>query len=186
MKENIIPILKTAAILLVIGFTCTLLLALCNCLTEETIASLTEKAEKAAMTETLPAAKKFEAKTYSGDDETVTAVYEGKSEGKTVGYCIKTEPTGYGGAISMMVGVDASGTVTGVKIVSMSETPGLGAKAKEKTFTDGYAGKKAGIKVIKSGNPTDNEISAISGATITSKAVTSGVNSAVAVAESFR
>lgn len=186
MRENVISILKTAAILLAIGFICTLLLALCNYVTEDTIAALSQKAEKAAMTETLPSAKDFEAKQYSGSDKTVVAVYEGRADGKTVGYCVKTEPVGYGGAVSMMVGVDVSGTVNGVKIVSMSETPGLGAKAKEKAFTDGYTGKKAGVKVIKSGTPAENEISAISGATITSKAVTAGVNSAVAAVEGYR
>ena len=114
-------------------------------------------------------------------------IYEGKTKDKKViGHCIKVEPIGYGGAISMIVGVGDDGKVRGVKIISMSETPGLGARANEPGFTDAYKGKSGDIKVKKSGTPADNEISAISGATITSKAVTEGVNLAVAVAESLR
>lgn len=186
MKDSVVSVVKTASILLAIGFLCTLLLAVCNYVTKDTIAEISEKAQQTAMAETLPEALSFEEKQYSSEDETVVAVYEGKAGDKTVGYCVKAEPLGYGGVISMMVGVKTDGTVNGVKIVSMSETPGLGAKAKEATFTEAYKGKRSGVKVIKSGKPAENEISAISGATITSKAVTEGVNSAVAVAESFR
>ena len=186
MKKNIGSILKTGAILLIIGFVCTLLLSLCNYVTKDKIAALAVEAENEAMTKTLPAAKEFVAMDYEGDS-LVTAVYEGKSEnGDTAGYCVKAEPTGYGGVISMIVGVDVNGTVTGVDIVDMDETPGLGAKADSDEFTDRYTGKTAGIKVNKSGVPADNEISAISGATITSKAVTEGVNAAVAAVESLR
>ncbi len=186
MKENVRSIIKTGAILLVIGFVCTLLLALCNSMTKDRIASLAANAEQEAMASTLPIADKFVKLQYDGGG-IVTAVYEGKSEDKTVvGYCVKAEPIGYGGTISMIVGIDTDGKVTGVDIVSMSETPGLGAKASNPEFTDGFVGKSAGIKVKKSGAPNDDEISAISGATVTSKAVTEGVNAAIAATESLR
>jgi len=185
MKENVISVIKTALILLIIGFVCTLLLSLCNYITKDTIAELTVKTENAAMAETLPEAETFEKIEYEGDS-TVVAVHEGKASGKTAGYCVKVEPVGYGGAISMIVGVSADGTVKGVKIVGMSETPGLGAKAKDKSFTDAYIGKKSDIKVIKSGKAAENEIAAISGATITSKAVTAGVNAAIVATENLR
>lgn len=186
MKENVRSIIKTGAILLVIGFVCTLLLSLCNDMTKDRIASLAANAEQEAMTSTLPIADKFVKLQYEGDG-VVTAVYEGKNaEKEVVGYCVKAEPIGYGGAISMIVGVDIDGKVTGVDIVNMSETPGLGAKANDAAFTEKFVGKSAGIKVRKSGAPADDEISAISGATVTSKAVTSGVNAAIAAAESLR
>ncbi len=138
------------------------------------------------MIETLPDAKTFDEVEY-GDNPIVKAVYEGKgADGKTAGYCVKAEPNGYGGAISMMVGVDGEGVVRGVKIITMSETPGLGARAKEPEFTGGYEGKSGEIKVKKSGTPGDSEISAISGATITSKAVTEGVNAAIEAAGILR
>lgn len=186
MKDNVISIIKTGGILLAIGFVCTLLLSVCNHVTKDRIAALSAKAEQDAMITTLPEANNFVKLNYSGDG-IVTAVYEGKAKDKTVvGHCVKVEPIGYGGAISMIVGVNADGTVQGVKIISMSETPGLGAKANEPEFTEKYIGKTAGIKVKKSGAPADDEISAISGATVTSKAVTEGVNAAIAAAESLR
>lgn len=186
MKENVRSIIKTGAILLVIGFVCTLLLSLCNNMTKERIAFLAANAEQEAMTSTLPIADKFIKLQYDGDG-VVTAVYEGKNaEKEVVGYCVKAEPIGYGGAISMIVGMDTEGKVTGVDIVSMSETPGLGAKANEPQFTNGFIGKVAGVKVRKSGTPANDEISAISGATVTSKAVTSGVNAAIAAVESLQ
>lgn len=186
MKENILSIIKTGLILLVIGFVCTLLLSVCNYMTKDRIVKLSLEAEQAAMMSTLPEAEKF-AKLSDKTDGVVTAVYEGKKEDKTVvGYCVKVEPVGYGGAISMMVGIDTEGTVTGVDIVEMSETPGLGAKASNEDFTNQYMGKNGEIKVIKSGAAKENEISAISGATVTSKAVTQGVNAAIAVAEKLR
>ncbi len=186
MKENVRSIIKTGAILLIIGFVCTLLLSLCNSMTKDRIAALSANAEQEAMTATLPIADKFVKVQYEGD-EIVTAVYEGKNANKeVVGYCVKAEPIGYGGAISMIVGVDIDGKVTGVDIVNMSETPGLGAKANEPKFTNGFIGKGAGVKVRKSGAPADDEIVAISGATVTSKAVTLGVNAAIAAVESLQ
>lgn len=186
MKENVRSIIKTGAILLAIGFVCTLLLSLCNSMTKDRIAMLSAQAEQEAMIATLPIAKNFVKLSNEGNG-IVTAVYEGKTEDKkVVGHCVKVEPVGYGGAISMIVGVDAYGKVTGVDIVSMSETPGLGAKASNPDFTDGFVGKSAGIKVRKSGAPKEDEISAISGATVTSKAVTDGVNAAIAATESLR
>lgn len=186
MKDKVISIVKTGAILLAIGFVCTLLLSVCNFVTKDRIAALSAKAEQDAMIETLPQANNFVKLNYS-DSGIVTAIYEGKAKDKSVvGHCVKVEPVGYGGAISMVVGVDKDGVVRGVKIISMSETPGLGARANDTSFTGNYIGKTAEIKVKKSGVPGDNEIAAISGATVTSKAVTEGVNAAIAATESMR
>ena len=118
-------------------------------------------------------------------DSRVTAALSGKdAQGKTVGYCIKVEPSGFGGKISMMVGIGTDGEIQGVKITSMSETPGLGAKADDNWLSQ-FTGKKANISVIKSGTAKDSEINAISGATITSKAVAEGVNIASAAAKTI-
>ncbi|MBR2477189.1 MAG: RnfABCDGE type electron transport complex subunit G [Clostridia bacterium] len=179
MKENIRSIIKTGAILLAIGFICTLILSLCNYMTKDKIAALALETEEAAMKEVIPEAKYF-VKLEEGAEGIVTDVYVGKDTNMiVVGYCVKVKPVGYGGEISMIVGVDTDGVVTGVKITEMSETPGLGAKANDDGFTEAYKGKTGGIKVRKSGTPGSDEISAISGATVTSKAVTEGVNAAV-------
>lgn len=80
-----------------------------------------------------------------------------------------------------MVGITADGNISGVKIGNHSETPGLGSKASEPTFKDQFKGKGTdkSLTVVKGNASNDNDIAAISGATITSKAVTSGVNAAI-------
>lgn len=102
-------------------------------------------------------------------------------DGNTVGYVFNvTAKGGYGGDISYSVGLDTFGTVTGISILSIEETPGLGMKAKEETYLNQYV-DKSGSFVVNKDNPSneDIKIDAISGATITSRAMTDGVNGAV-------
>ena len=76
-----------------------------------------------------------------------------------------------------MVGVKPDGTVAGISIVSSSETPGMGKKAESPDFYGQFADKKAdSFTVVKSDAKADDQINAISGATITSKAITDAVN----------
>lgn len=186
MKKNIRSIIKTGLILFAIGFICTFILAVCNDMTKDTIAQLNADTERAAMTATLKDAKGF-GKILNLSSDIVTDVYEGKDDsGKTVGYCVKATPVGYGGKISMIVGISTDRKVTGVDIVSMSETPGLGARADDESFYNQYIGKSGKVGVKKSGTPNENEISAISGATITSKAVTEGINAALDIVKELR
>ncbi len=81
-------------------------------------------------------------------------------------YAITVAPKGYGGEIKMMVGVNVDCEVTGISIMEMSETPGLGAKAKEGKFLKQFVGENPKIK-------------AITGATITSNAIKKGVGDAI-------
>ncbi len=102
-------------------------------------------------------------------------------DGNTVGYVFNvTAKGGYGGDICYSVGLDTVGTVTGISILSIKETPGLGMKAKEDTYLNQYVDKN-GSFVVNKDNPSgeDIKIDAISGATITSRAMTDGVNGAV-------
>ena len=85
-----------------------------------------------------------------------------------------------------MVGIKSDGTIVGINIGNMSETPGLGAKSKEESFYGQYVQKPATeLSVVKGGAAGETEIQAISGATITSDAVTNGVNTAVEVYDSI-
>jgi electron transport complex protein RnfG len=113
------------------------------------------------------------------DDEIVKAVWEYEKDGLPTAYAVKIEVDGYGGIITAMVGVNADGTVRNVVISGMSETAGLGTRISEDKFRSQYEGKAAGITVAKSGEPKDNEIAAVSGATISSRAITKGVNAAI-------
>lgn len=101
-------------------------------------------------------------------EETVFKVYDGDTH---VGYCVEVKSGGFGGDITMMVGYTADCTMLGVEIVSMSETPGLGSKAGEAPFLSQFAGKTDTLTL-------GEDVDAISGATISSKAVTEGVNQA--------
>ena len=105
------------------------------------------------------------------------------SDKKELGYIITvTDKEGYGGNIKMTVGIDTEGTITGLELLEISETAGLGMKATEKSFREQYVGIKADkVEYVKGGKTAANEIDAISSATITTKAVTDGVNGAIAV-----
>lgn len=182
-------IVKHAFILFAIAFICSLLLVLCNNLTEGRIAELQKETEIKAQSEVLPEAKIFADVDKKSmmllSDARVTSVFEGRgSDGSTVGYCVKVEPSGFGGKISMIVGINLKGEICGVKITEMSETPGLGAKADDNWLKQ-FTGKIGNLSVIKSGTAKEDEINAISGATITSKAVTDGVNAAFAAAKTI-
>ena len=140
-------------------------------------------ANNEARSKILPSADYFEPLTIPSPDlyPMITEVYEGKSGDVISGYTIKSIPKGYGGTIEVITGIDEEGKITGISIGDHSETPGLGAKSASPEFTSQYTGKTVGmeIKVIKSNTPGDDEIAAVSGATISSKAVTSGVNEAI-------
>ena len=92
----------------------------------------------------------------------------------------------YGGKVSISVGIKDDGSITSIGFREISDTPGLGLKAKEDPFRTQYDGKSASeLTVVKGGNAGDAEINAISGATITSNAVTNAVNAALYCKQNF-
>ena len=174
--------------LLIISAVAALLLALTKSVTASTIAQRNEQANAEARKLVLESAQDFEqvkdVKTDNSKGVEVSEIYEAKdASGNTVGYTLKVLPSGYGGTIELMVGIDsAKGQVSGINVVSNSETAGLGAKSTDPEFSDQYKGKPLEeLSVLKNGTPGDTEIKAISGATITSTAVTNGVDAAIEV-----
>ena len=136
-KDQIKNIFKVGFTLCAITAVSALILAFVNSLTAPVIAKNTAEKQQQAMLEVLPSASGFSDENLINDsvDKIVTAVYEGNDENKNVcGYAVMVSPNGYGGAISMTVGVDLELKVTGVDIISQSETPGLGAKCVEDDF----------------------------------------------------
>ena len=111
---------------------------------------------------------------------TLDSVYEVQVGGANVGYAIKVVASGSQGNIEMMVGVDGEGAVTGVSIVKNSETAGIGSKVMENQngVLDQFVGKSAADGTLVVGTNVD----AITGATVSSKGVTAGVNAALAAA----
>ncbi|WP_310601899.1 RnfABCDGE type electron transport complex subunit G [Anaerosporobacter sp.] len=102
-----------------------------------------------------------------------------------IGYVMNvTSANGYGGDIKISLGIRIDGTVTGVEILSISETAGLGMKATEDKFKNQFKNKNVeGFAYSKVGATAENEIDALSGATITTKAVTEAVNAGICFAK---
>lgn len=186
MDEQMKNILRYALILFLIAAVVAGLLAGVNLLTKDTIAQNEIAAEQQALGEVMPDAQTFEA----FDAEVaqgfgVAAVYAAADAAGTArGYCVKVAQNGYGGAISAVVGVGLDGKVTGVSIISHAETPGLGANIEKDSFRQQYTGKGA-VTVVKAG-AKESEINAVSGATISSKALTAGVNQALEVVDQIQ
>ncbi len=185
--------IKLAGVLFIVCAVAAALLGFTNDITYGRIQEQLVKASDEARKAVLPDADAFE-KLDDGTFSTiaskteynlVTEVYTATAGGNAVGYAIKVAPKGYGGAIEIVAGITMDGTLQGIKVGNNSETPGLGKNAATPKFQEQFNGKDWGnpINVIKSGTPKDNEIAALSGATITSRAVTEGVNQALAAAK---
>ncbi len=181
MKETLTLTIK----LLLICAIVTGLLAFVNHVTDPIIAENDQKNFEQTMSEVLPDAGAFselDLKNFTPSETGVTLNSIHQSE--SGGYVVNTICSeGYGGDINVMVGVYPDGAISRVKIMSMSETPGLGAKATTPSFIDQFCNLTSGITVIKNATPDGNQIAAISGATITSKAVTKAVNTALEAVE---
>ncbi len=117
-------------------------------------------------------------------DEAVEALDD---NGNILGYVMQvTTSEGYGGDITFSLGIRLDGTVNGYEILRISETAGLGMKAKDASFKDQYANKNVDSFVYtKTGATAENQIDAISGATITTNAITNGVNAGIAYFDSI-
>ncbi|MCD7947175.1 MAG: RnfABCDGE type electron transport complex subunit G [Oscillospiraceae bacterium] len=151
------------------------LLGVVNLFTAPVIALNQQRTKEEAMEAVLPA-DSYEQVDYTGADTTVMELYRAGD----AGWVVQVAPTGFSGAITMMVGVNSDETISGVSITEHAETSGLGANATKPAFRDQFVGKSGTQAVTKDGG----EIQALTGATITSRAVASGVNSALgAVAE---
>lgn len=156
----------------------TVLLAVTNSVTAPMIEDLAAKTAAETRQTVLSAAKRFsEPKTVTMDGAQY-AYYEGFDGDTPVGYVFTTQSKGYGGAVEIMTGIDLRGRVAGIQTLTLNETAGLGMNAKSETFREQFKGKSGKIGVAKN-NPDDNEIQALTGATITSKAVTDAVNIAL-------
>lgn len=175
---------KATITLLVICFCTALSLAFVNSLTKDTIKQRANQDEEEKRRQVMHAANNFselagwQEQDASGLIREVHAAYDGS---KLVGYVFSAVPKGYAGEMKITVGIDAAQKVTGVSIGENKETPGLGTKAAEPGFIGQYLGKdrQKALQVVKRPPSAGNEIQAISGATITSKAVTSAVQAAL-------
>lgn len=178
-KSNIEIIVPTA-VLTVICLVVTLALSSTNMLTASKIEALAEKTQNEAMAKLINA-DEFNAKTAVLDDSEIEYNVAVKG-GETVGLIFVTEENGYGGSVSVMTAVNTDGTVAAVEILDASnETPGLGQNVTKESFYNQFSGLNGDIVAAKGGtaNTDNNEINAVTGASISSRAVTNAVNTAL-------
>ncbi len=175
IKKNRADIIKPVGVLLAICIIIPLALSVTNKVTAKKIAELENENSKKNM-QSLVSADDFE-KCSDGGIEYYTAI----KGGETAAYIFTESAKGYGGDVSVMTAVKPDGTVAGVAILDVSgETPGLGQNAAKESFYSQYAGLKKGVSLLKNGAKAENnEVDAVTGATITSTAVTRAVNAAL-------
>ena len=177
-ESLVMYVLRLALTLLIITAVVAAALAGVNSVTAPVIAALNEAKTQQAIEAVLPGGgKEIEAPAVSMGVP-VAAVYQGEN-----GYAVQVAPSGFDGKIDMMVGIDAEGKVVAISIINHTETAGLGAVAAAKTsageaFRGQFAGLSGSVGTAKRGTGT---LDAITGATITSEAVCTGVNAALAV-----
>lgn len=181
-------IVKLGAILFAICFISTLLLTVCNYITKDKIAELDIEMSNQAKAEVIPGAEFEKIEIPDSTFENLNFVEANKAtiNGEFAGYCVTVAPQGFGDKINMIVGIKPDlESYYGIKIISLAETPGLGAKAQDESFYGQFAQDKKGtLSVVKNSSaPAENQINAISGATITSNAVTLGANNALEIAK---
>ena len=122
----------------------------------------------------------------NGGASLISVVAAKDASGAETGYIVKGSAAGYGGSVIVVVGVDADLKVTGISFPeTLPETAGLGQKATEPAFYEQFAGKGTKLSVKKGGGAGEDEIDAISGATITSTAVTNTVNAATEFVQDY-
>lgn len=195
-------IIKDCAILFVITLVAGFILGGVYDITKGPIKEQEEAAKQEAYKQVFADAQAFEAsegvnaeaaqKVVVASGDTATTINEVlaavDADKKVIGYVFSvTNPEGYGGDIQLSVGIKNDGTVNGYEVLSISETAGLGMKATESEFKDQFKGKKAEqLEVVKTGAKEEQQVDAISGATITSTAVTKEINACLSYVNSMK
>lgn len=182
-------IVKNTLILTAITLIAGICLGLVYEVTKEPIAQAQENTKKEAWQQVFPEAdladfEQVEVDQAAADqaiaDLGVNATVDEACVVGDMGYVVTTtDKDGFGGSIQITVGITTDGTVNGVSILSISETAGLGMRATEPEFYEQYVGKQAERFVVSKDGGDGEPIDALSGATITSRAVTGAVNTAL-------
>ena len=178
-KSTFLYVLRLSVTLLLITGCMAAALAGVNMITAPIIAQANEAKTQEAVEAVLPGGG--EAVDFTDNTGLVAKVYASET-----GYAVQVKPSGFDGEIDMMVGIDKDGKVLGISVISHTETAGLGAvaaadNAKGEAFRNQFAGMSGSVAVSKDGG----EVDAITGATITSRAVCDGINAALACVENF-
>ncbi len=169
-------IIKPAAVLLIICIIAAGLLGYVNMITATPIAEQEAAAKQESMTAVLSDAASFGEETVVNEGNITTVTPALDAEGNEIGYAVAITTKGFSAGLKLMYGVDTEGVITGLSVVDCSnETPGLGANAANESFYGQFAGKSGEVAVSKDGG----EIEALTGATITSRAVANAATEAI-------
>ena len=178
LKENkLYPIF----LLTIVTSVCGLLLSWVHDTTLDKIKNMEQKNLLAGYSEVYPQFDEIKTIDDKHNNPSIKKIVSAIKNGQQTGIIYNIVSNGYEGEIDMLVGFDIkTKTLTGIKILKQSETPGLGANCTSPKFTDPFAGKNSlkNIVVVKSLSGNKNEINAITAATITSRAIVSGTNKA--------
>lgn len=177
MKDN--KIVKLTLFLIIVCGVSSLLIAYINDVTLPVITQQKEAAIQSGYSEVFPEATEYVEAEYVGDNNTITSLVLAKKQGQDAGVIYTVAPGGYNGAVETLVAFDiTSKKITGIKILAQAETAGLGANCSQPWFAARFADKPAEqeLVVVKTEPAADQEIQAITAATITSTAVTDGIN----------
>ena len=172
---------RITGVLLAICLITALLLGAVNAVTKPRIDAIQAEKIRAAMSQVLEADEYLPIQLQK-DLRGVQSVFEARAGGGTLGYVVQVTANGSQGAIQMMVGVDVDNRVTGVSVIKHSETPNIGTKVvADQSVLDRFIGMDhtQGEITVNSGN---NRFDGISGATVSSKGVADGVNTALTAA----
>lgn len=175
-------------VLFAICFVSSLLLALTNQASAPVIAQRRIENENKSRREVFEKADHFSDQKSIRDGETEYKYYEALSQqNQLLGYVFLTAGKGYGGEVSVMSGIELEGKVSGLKLLQLNETAGLGMRADSPEFLNQYRGQDAehGIQLVK-GPASEHQIQALTGATITSRAVTSAVQKALELSQKLK
>lgn len=171
--------LKPALTLLVFGALAAMALGFTNELTKDRIAQLRAEAGEAFMRAIMPEAESFQ-ETKNPDASGEEAVYFAKIGDEIAGLVVFAKPNGFGGPIEVITVIDRNRVIKGVRLGTNTETPNLGTMAGEPEFYEQFSGLSIEtLPVVVKSEPGEGEILAISGATITSEGMNTGVKRAI-------
>ena len=194
-KFNLKEIITLSVTLFLICSLAAVVLGFANSITETKIDENNKAALEKSLKVTMPEASDFQKMFEDGvvpDAEVFsdvgknTDVYEAKdSDGNVVGWCVTTVVNGYKPGISLVIGINKDLTVSAIDIPpSHSETPGLGGNITTDWFKARFAGKSS-VVIVKRPASADNEVQAITGATMSSRAVAEGVNKSLEIVKAI-
>ena len=164
--------LRSGGVLAAFVVVTVMVIGLVYSLSGQTIVERENEQQQELLSHVMPQAEVATQTPYIAED--ALSILAGYSGSELIGYCVEVEVQGFGGMITMVVGVDVNGEVTGVHVVSHSEHAGIGGRAMEEEYLSQYVGLSGTVR-----HEGRNAVDAVSGATDTSHAVTAGVNKAL-------